>query len=179
VKRTLVVLISALTLSACGSTEQSAAPAASATAAATETSAPDRTALVADANAVCKQAQPAMDRAGEAIEASADKSRAANRRAWKARDETMQATFTRLRALEKQGVDKPYDAFLAKWGVVLTYLGMLVRDLGQADVDQLNQTFEVLQQTANELVDVAVAADVLDCAAPFAPGGEPEAGDES
>jgi len=184
VNRTLAVLICALALSACGGgAEESATPTASSTATASataaETPAADRDALVADANAVCKAAQPAMDRAGEAIEASADTDRAANRKAWRTRDEVMSETFTELRGLAKQGVDKPYDAFLAKWGVVLTSLGMLVRDLGQDDLDQTNRTFDWLTQNANELVDVAVAAEVLDCAAPFAPGGDPGDGEES
>jgi hypothetical protein len=170
-KRSLVV-VCAVVVCACG--EESEAPSAAADKPA------DRSALVAKANRVCKAAQPEMDRAGEQIERSAaagernpsKRHREANREGWYARYRVMTDMFTRLRALEKTGVDRRYDAFLAQWGVILGTLESLAEKIG-GDQEELEVTFGAFQQYANELVDVAIAAEVLDCAAPFAPGGDP------
>lgn len=165
--RTPAAVACALLLAACGS-DQSARP--------TPTPTADRTALVRGANAICKQAQPAMDRAGKAIDTS--DTRAENRKGWVDRYEVMTGSFTKLRALKENGADKAYDAFLAKWGQVLGLNDELGRALGRgASSEELNSIFDALQRTASELVDVAIAAEVLDCAAPYAPGGDPVSGD--
>jgi hypothetical protein len=56
---------------------------------------------------------------------------------------------------------------------------MLARDLEWADRDHLEWLAGELQTSADELADRAIAADVLDCAAPFAPGGDPTQGEET
>ncbi|MDA0182907.1 hypothetical protein OJ997_21525 [Solirubrobacter phytolaccae] len=178
--RFLIPVVCAVAFAACGQAEQTPAP---------ETTRPptvDRVELTEKANAVCEDAQPAMDRAGKQIDQSfedgnraqsareRDRFREANGKAWELRHATMAKAFPELRALVKPGLDKPYDAFLSSWGRNVGYLEELGRAIGRdASVQELDGIHGLVTEGADELAGAAIAAKVLDCAAPYAPGGDP------
>ncbi len=146
---------------ACGGGDEPAAPSGTATT--------DRTELVNAAHGVCEQAQPAQDRATNRIEKA--RNLEANRAGWQERYEATGDTFARLREVAELGADKPYDTFVAKWGEVLGFIKLVIRDTG--DEEEVELSFNAFNEAANELVDTAIAADVVLCATPFSLGGDP------
>ena len=164
-KRTVAVVACALLVGACGDSDE---PSSSSAAAPNEAS--DRKALVKEANRICEEAQPGIDQTSDQIRAA--KTEQATRAGWRAQYRVLTDMFARLRAVEKAGVDKRYDAFLAKLGTVVGTVESVPDDVG--DEEELNITFGAMQVYVNELGDAAIAADLKTCFETFRPPSERE-----
>jgi hypothetical protein len=159
----VIVAACVLALSACGGEKEAAAPATA------EKTPADRGELVKAAHGMCTDAQAAQDQATNRITNAKDIE--ANRAGWQARYDATADTFTRLRDVAERGADQPYDTFLAKWAELMGFVQSVVRDTG--DQEEVEASFNAFNQAANELVDTALAADIVLCAAPFSLGGDP------
>jgi hypothetical protein len=123
------------------------------------------------------RAREQIERAGEVLKGGAKgaertRNLKRSRDAWMARHDTMAELFTRLRDLQKVGVDKRYDTFLAAWGKTLATVESVAENTG-GDQEELETSFGALTVYADELAAAMVAANVAFCD-PFMPVEEPK-----
>jgi hypothetical protein len=158
-----VVVACALLFIACGDSDE---PSRSTVSAPTKVS--DRTVLVDEANGICRQVRPGIDQTSEQIQAAATARE--TRAAWTAQYRVVSDLFSELRSVEKAGVDRRYDAFLARLGSVLQIVERVPRDVG--DEQELSATFYAMQEYVNEMGEAARAAGVTTCRETFRPAAE-------
>jgi multidrug resistance efflux pump len=123
------------------------------------------------------RAQARIERAAAALEAGAKgverrRHLSRSRAGWRARHDTMATLFTQLRGLQKLGVDKDYDTFLASWGKTLSTVESVAENTG-GDQKELETSFGALQVFADELAGAMIDANVSFCD-PFMPREERE-----
>jgi hypothetical protein len=162
--KTRIAVLGTLLLASCGDTEPRVVP----------------TAHLRQADQICADAQPGLDRSGEGIvgaNQAYENSRSrrdldAIERAWNDAWFTLSGVSKELRAAAAPGLDRDYDRFVTVWKRTTAQADRLVDVVKHDDPQVTEDSFRELQALGRRLRNAARTAGVTRCEAPLSPGGK-------